>query len=235
MMERHMNQGVINREIRRPEPALIERFKKYPSVLVYDAMGGRGAMYHGIKPMEPGMRCAGPACTVHSMPGDALYVVIACDVAHPGDVVVVDNGRFHEGNSIGDGMAKYFYERTRIAGFVSDGGVRDVEGIIRIGLPTWGTAVSVKHTGSNALGAVNIPIVCGGQVVYPGDVIVADDDGVVVVPFDLANETADRSDALIRLYAELRERIQKGENLRQLSEWYGACRKEITNSHERNQ
>lgn len=232
MIKRHINHGVINRQICRPEPRLIDKFKGFPSVVVYEALNGQGAMCHDIKPVKGGMSCVGPACTVQSTPGDALFVTIACDVAEPGDVVVVDNGCYYEGNSIGDGMAKYFFERTRIAGFVNDGAVRDVEGIIEVGLPTWGTSVSVKLIGSDFFGAVNIRIVCGGQVVNPGDLIVADDDAVVVVPFARVADVADRCEALLELDMKLRSRIRAGENLSSLVEWYNAGRKEIGDKYE---
>lgn len=210
MMEKHMNHGIINGETERPDAALLQRFRNYSSALVYDAIGGSGAMYSEVKPIQRGMKCVGSACTVHSTPGDALYVVIACDVAKAGDVIVVDDGRFYEGNAIGDGMAKYMFERTKLSGFVCDGGVRDIEGIISVGLPTFGASVSVKHIGSNAHGAINIPIVCGGQVVNPGDIIVADDDGVVVVNKSDAMRVASRCDALLALERVIERCIDEG-------------------------
>jgi 4-hydroxy-4-methyl-2-oxoglutarate aldolase len=180
-MEKHPLHGVINTEIERPPKDIIEAFRRHDACKVADAMARGGVMDHEIKPLQRGMRVCGPAVTVWTRPGDALFILKASDVVQPGDVLVTDAGGQKNLAGTGDGFSSYLKQRG-LEGQIIDGGARDTRGIIALGLPTFARASCVAVFGSVGPGAINVPIQCGGVVVQPGDIIIGDDDGVVVVP-----------------------------------------------------
>lgn len=180
-MEKHPLHGVINPQIERPPKDVVEAFRKHDACKVADAMARGGVMDYEIKPIRTGMKVCGPAVTVWTRPGDALFILKASDVVQPGDVIVVDAGGNKNVAGTGEGLSGYFQQRGA-EGQVIDAGARDTRGIAAIGFPTFSRSACVAVYGSVGPGAINVPIQCGGVIVNPGDLIIGDDDGVVVVP-----------------------------------------------------
>lgn len=178
--------------IRRPDPRVVAALGKLSAATIHEAQGKSGALAHTIRPIYPGMKCAGPACTVRSHGGDNLMLHKAICVAQPGDVIVHDGEDWLESNVWGEIMTTAALQRG-VAGLVTSGVVRDVEAIHRKGFAVFAQGVSMKWANKASLGTINHPIVCAGVVVNPGDIIVADDDGVVVVPLDRAEEVLEKS------------------------------------------
>lgn len=183
-MEKHILHGQIIERIERPDPAVVAEFEKHDTAKVGDAMGRYGIMDFGIKPIWPGMRVLGPAVTVLTRPGDALYVAAAADIAQAGDVIVIDSGGYQDSSIIGERIGYYMQQKRGIAGLVVDGAIRDVKGLRDLGFPTFTRGITPRIFGQQGPGAINVPIACGGVTVNPGDLILGDDDGVVVIPRD---------------------------------------------------
>lgn len=181
-MEKHLHHGVINEAIARPPKEVIAAFERHDTAKVGDAMGRYGVLDHEIKPVAEGMRVLGPAVTVLTRPGDALFVAHAADVAQPGDVIVIDAGGYKDVSIIGERIAYYMQAKRGINGLVVDGAVRDVRGIRELGFPTFARAITPRIFGTQGPGAINVPISCGGVPVNPGDLVLGDDDGIVIVP-----------------------------------------------------
>ncbi|WP_181956571.1 MULTISPECIES: 4-carboxy-4-hydroxy-2-oxoadipate aldolase/oxaloacetate decarboxylase [Mesorhizobium] len=151
------------------------------SATIHEAQGQRGALCSAIKPADPASKLAGRAVTVDASPGDNLVIHYALSKARPGDVLVIDAKGFVEAGAWGD-ILTLAAQTVGIAGLVIDGAVRDAEAIIAMNFPTFSRGLSIKGTGKYLPGRVNIPIICGGVRVEPGDIVVGDRDGVVVVP-----------------------------------------------------
>ena len=211
-MERHELYGVVNEEIVRPDPAIVEQFRRHDAAKIGDAMAAHGIMHHEIKPIYPGMRAVGPAVTVLTRPGDALFIQKVADVAQAGDVIVVDAGGGKEAAVIGERISYYMLSRG-IRGIVVDGAVRDKAGILEIGFPTFARAITPRIYGTLGPGAINVPIQCGGVCVNPGDLVVGDDDGVVVVPREDIKRVLELSDRRLAGELERLERVKRGEKL----------------------
>lgn len=207
-----MYYGVVNEAIQRPDPALVERFRKHDTAKVGDAMAAQGIMQHEIKPLVAGWRVLGPAVTVLTRPGDALFIQKVADVAQPGDVIVVDAGGYLEAAVIGERIGYYMHSRG-IRGIVVDGAVRDKAGLVEIGFPAFAKAVTPRIFGTQGPGAINVPIQCGGVPVSPGDLILGDDDGVVVVPRTDVARVADLADQHLAGELERLGRVQAGDKL----------------------
>jgi RraA family protein len=182
----------VRQDFPRPDPALVEPFRHFPTPDISDLL-------NRLYAMDPGIRCltgshhqlCGPACTVKVFPGDNLMVHKALDVARPGDIIVVDAGRSIQNAVLGDLVSAKARHR-RIAGFVVDGLIRDLPSILPLDFPVFArgtTPIGPLHRGP---GEINYPICCGGTVVNPGDLIVADAAGVIVVPREIAAELLER-------------------------------------------
>ncbi len=166
----------------RPDATLVESLRAQSPATLHEAMGKKGAMGHPIKPLYAGMRLCGPAVTVSCGPTDNLMIHVAVALAKPGDVLVVDFKGMTEAGPWGDVLTAAAQERG-LAGLVIDGCVRDATAIRDMGFPVFCRGTSMKGTNkTDTSGDVNAAIVCGGVPVSPGDVVVADDDGVVVIP-----------------------------------------------------
>jgi 4-hydroxy-4-methyl-2-oxoglutarate aldolase len=165
----------------RPNQNQIDAFARFGAATVHEAQGGTGALDSAIKALDPSMVVAGPAVTVDTKPADNLAVQYAVSVAQPGDVLVVDAKAFTEAGPWGDILTVYA-QHVGIAGLVIDGSVRDSRDIVDLGFPVFSRGVSIKGTGKYQPGKINQPIICGGVRIEPGDLIVADADGVVAVP-----------------------------------------------------
>jgi RraA family protein len=187
--EMHPGPGFrVRTDFTRLDPALMARFADFPTPDISDLLNRLYSMDPEIKCLTGNdHRLCGPACTVKVFPGDNLMVHKALDVARPGDIVVVDTGRSNSNAVLGDLVATKARHR-KIAGFIVDGLIRDLPGILPLDLPVFArgaTPVGPLHRGP---GEINYAIACGGVVVNPGDLIVADQAGIVVVPRDIAAE-----------------------------------------------
>ena len=171
------------RKIRRPAPDLVQAFRGWPTGNVCDALGRVGAMDYHIKPLNPDWCFVGTAITVRARPVDNLIIYKALELAQEGDVLVIATGEFTGAAFIGDLVASIARAKG-LAAMVTDGVVRDAAGIVKVGLPVFALGVTPNSPFKDGQGEVNLPISCGGVPVHPGDIVVGDGDGVVVVPQD---------------------------------------------------
>jgi len=202
--------AAIVRTIARADPADIRRLGAAGVATVHEAQGQRGLLRPYIRPIFPAARVAGSAVTVLCGAGDNLMIHAAIAVVRPGDVLVVATLPESDHGMFGDLLAESCVAHG-VSGLVIDAGVRDTAEIAALGFPVWSKAVSAQGTSKTIAGSVNLPIVCAGAAVSPGDVIVGDADGVVVVPRESARTTADAADARLEKEARTRSRLRAGE------------------------
>jgi 4-hydroxy-4-methyl-2-oxoglutarate aldolase len=198
---------VVVRNITRADPADLDRLGV---ATVHEALGRSGLMKPYLRPIWPGAQIAGPAVTVLAQPGDNWMLHVAVEQCQPGDVVVVGCTTDNTDGMFGELLATSFAARG-VKGLIIDAGCRDVKALHGMKFPVWSRAISAKGTVKATPGSVNVPIVCAGAAVRPGDLIVADDDGVVVVPKDVAAETARKAQTRAQGEEEKRRRFAAGE------------------------
>ncbi|MBV9464275.1 MAG: RraA family protein [Verrucomicrobiae bacterium] len=199
----------VRQSFRRPSSALIERLKDFETPDISDLMNRLYTMDPGMKNVSNREMVRAPACTVKVFPGDNLMVHKALDIAKPGDVIVVDAGGSSMNGIIGDLISTKAKHRG-IVGFVIDGYIRDIEGIRETGLPVYARGVTPIGPLHRGPGEINFPVSCGGIVVNPGDVICADDNGVVVVQQDFLEELVGRLDRQRQSLAAYIANVRKG-------------------------
>jgi 4-hydroxy-4-methyl-2-oxoglutarate aldolase len=198
----------IATKIARPSAQLIERFRGAPTSFIADALGGDGALDWRIKPIT-GASLAGVALTCDCGAHDNLALGAAIAQSEPGDVLVAATGGFMGSAVVGDLMLGIARNRG-VVGFVTDGLVRDLADLEGLGLPVYACGISPNSPGSRGPGSVGLPIVCGGRVIASGDIVVADRDGVVVVPQARIAETLASLDRVKSAEAAMLERVRGG-------------------------
>jgi len=200
----------IVREMERPDPEIVRGYREVSTGNICDAMGRYGAMSASIRPILERCQIVGPALTVKIYPADNLMLHKATQIAQAGDVIVVDAGGYADMAILGE-LLCLVCQTKGIEGIVLDGGVRDIEGIRAIGFPVYAKGIVPVGPLKDSPGSINLPIQCGGVCVLPGDLIVGDMDGVVVVPRARLVEVLEKARAIVKKEEQLRERIRRGE------------------------
>jgi 4-hydroxy-4-methyl-2-oxoglutarate aldolase len=201
----------VIKSIQRVKAELVNEFKKLTSATVHEAYGGRGALSCRIKPITPDMKVCGPVVTVKVPPCDNLILHKAIYVAQKGDVIVGDAGGFTESGAWGEIMAVAALQRG-IGGLVFNGAVRDSQTIIELGFPVFSCGLSIKGTEKRSLGLINYPLILDNVIINPGDLILGDRDGLVVVKREEAEEVLQKSLAREEKEKLIKERLKQGES-----------------------
>jgi len=203
----------IRRNIQRPSKALLKSFDGMPTGFVTDAYNGKGCLDFEIKPLMPAMAFHGPAITAYCGPMDNLAAMAMLDFAKKGDVIVIATSGDDTAATIGDLWA-FWAKKIGVAAIVCDGLVRDVAGLLKVGIPIFARGIKPNSAFKHGPGEVNMDVTCGGVAIGPGDIIVGDRDGVVAVPLAQVEQVAAQLEIVKRKESEAEARVKGGEKLK---------------------
>ena len=210
-MSEHIGKtGIVVRNVARADAAWVDELQRYGVATIHEAQGRKGLLNPAIRPIQQGTAISGSAITVLVAPGDNWMFHVAVEQCRPGDILVVAPSSPCTDGYFGDLLATSLKARG-VRALVIDAGVRDTLTLRGMGFPVWSQVVSAQGTIKETLGSVNVPLVCGGQLVYPGDAVVADDDGVVIVRRVEVPQVVEASRARADLEEQKAVRLANGE------------------------